>query len=96
MAIGAIALTPLGVIVLLVVDQSLAQLIVGLFLLLATSNMLFSRAFHLGVGPTRSTATGAVSRFAGGVCGIFGPPAMIYLLSETWTHAEHAPMQLSS
>jgi hypothetical protein len=50
MAIGAIALTPLGVMVLLVVDQSLAQLIVGLFLLLATAYMLSGRPVHLGVG----------------------------------------------
>jgi uncharacterized protein len=82
MAIGAIALSPLGVMVLLVVDQSLAQLIVGLFLLLATSYMLFSKAFRLGAGPARSVGAGAVSGFAGGVCGIFGPPAMIYLLGR--------------
>jgi uncharacterized membrane protein YfcA len=83
MAIGAIALTPLGVTVLLVIDQSLAQLMVGVFLLLATSNMLFGKAFRLGAGPASSVAAGAVSGFAGGVCGIFGPPAMIYLLGRT-------------
>ena len=82
MAIGALALTPLGVMVLLVVDQSLAQLIVGLFLLLATSYMLFSKAFRLGAGPARSVGAGPASGFAGGVCGIFGPPAMIYLLGR--------------
>lgn len=82
MAIGAIALTPLGVMVLLVVNQSLAQLLVGLFLLLATSNMLFRKAFRLGAGPAWSVGAGAVSGFAGGVCGIFGPPAMIYLLGR--------------
>jgi uncharacterized membrane protein YfcA len=82
MAVGAIALTPLGVMVILVVDQSLAQVIVGLFLLLATSHMLFSKAFQIGAGPARSVGAGAVSGFAGGVCGIFGPPAMIYLLGR--------------
>ncbi len=82
MAIGAVALTPLGVMVLLVVDQSLAQLIVGVFLLLASLHMLFSKAFRLGSGPARSVGAGAVSGFVGGVCGIFGPPAMIYLLGR--------------
>jgi uncharacterized membrane protein YfcA len=82
MTIGAIVMSPLGVMVLLVVDQSLAQLVVGLFLLLATSYMLFSTAFRLGAGPARSVGAGAVCGFAGGVCGIFGPPAMIYLLGR--------------
>ncbi|AYD00376.1 sulfite exporter TauE/SafE family protein [Neorhizobium sp. NCHU2750] len=82
MSVGAMALSPLGVMVLLIVDQSLAQLIVGLFLLLTTGHMLLSTAFRLGTGPARSVAAGAVSGFAGGVCGIFGPPAMIYLLGR--------------
>jgi uncharacterized membrane protein YfcA len=82
MAIGAIALTPLGVMVLLVVNQALAQLIVGLFLLLTTSHMLFGKTFRLGAGPAPSVTAGAVSGFVGGVCGIFGPPAMIYLLGR--------------
>lgn len=77
-------MTPKGVsaIALLVVDQSLAQLIVGLFLLLATAYMLSGRPVHLGVGPARTMGAGAVSGFLGGVCGIFGPAAMIYLLGR--------------
>src|SRR5262249_33762331 len=30
--------------------------------------------------PIRTTGAGALSGLAGGLCGIFGPPAMIYLL----------------
>lgn len=83
MALGAIALSPVGVAVLLVVDQTRAQLILGAILLAATSYMLFGKGFNIGGGPIRSVGAGAVSGFAGGLCGMFGPPAMIYLLGRS-------------
>jgi uncharacterized membrane protein YfcA len=80
MALGAVALSLVGVAVLLVIDQRQAQLIVGCIVWAATSYMLFGKGFSIGDGPVRSVGAGAVSGFAGGLCGIFGPPAMIYLL----------------
>lgn len=82
MTAGAAALSPLGVMALLVVDQTKAQMIKGLFLLIATSHMLFAKGLRLGRGPARGAVAGAVAGFVGGVSGIFGPPAMIYLLGR--------------
>ena len=80
MTLGAAALSPVGVAVLLVIDQRQAQLVVGCIVLAATSYMLFGKGIDVDDRPMRSVGAGAVSGFAGGLCGIFGPPAMIYLL----------------
>jgi uncharacterized protein len=82
MALGAAILSPLGVVTLLVVDQTVAQAIVGAFLLITTSYLLFGGGVKLGSGSGRSIVAGAASGFAGGACGIFGPPAMVYLLGR--------------
>ncbi|WP_448950651.1 sulfite exporter TauE/SafE family protein [Labrys neptuniae] len=82
MALGAVAASPLGVLGLLFASPMQAQFAMGLILLAAASYLLLNRRFRLV--PTRlgSLAAGSVSGFAGGLCGIFGPPAMIYLLGR--------------
>ena len=83
MAVGAVALTPVGVTLLLVADQMQTQLAMGLILMAAASYMLFNRNFRMSAAPIASVGAGAISGFAGGLCGIFGPPAMIYLLGRS-------------
>jgi hypothetical protein len=82
MAVGAVAASPIGVAILLVADQAHSQLIVGVVLFAAVSYMIFRRGFHIAASPAKSIGAGAASGFAGGICGIFGPPAMIYLLGR--------------
>ena len=83
MAAGAIALTPVGAAFLLVADRAHSQLVLGVILLAAVSFMFFAQGFRIQATPAKSVAAGAISGFAGGVCGIFGPPAMIYLLGAS-------------
>jgi uncharacterized protein len=83
MTVGAIALTPIGVALLLVADQMQTQLLMGLMLMAAASYMLFKRNFRMSPAPIVSVGAGAISGFSGGICGIFGPPAMIYLVGRS-------------
>jgi uncharacterized membrane protein YfcA len=55
----------------------------GSILMAAASYMLFKRNFCMSAAPIMSIGAGAVSGLAGGLCGIFGPPAMIYLLGRS-------------
>jgi len=83
MAVGAVALSPVGVALLLVADPMQTQLIMGFILMAAASYMLLKRSFRISAAPIMSIAAGAMSGLAGGLCGIFGPPAMIYLLGRS-------------
>jgi len=82
MALGAVALTPIGVALLLIADATQMELVIGLMLMAAASSMLLRQNLRLRAAPLMSIGAGAVSGLAGGVCGIFGPPAMIYLLGR--------------
>jgi len=82
MAVGAIALSPAGVALLLIVDPVQSQLIMGIMLLAAVTYMIFKRDFRIGATPVKSIVAGAASGLAGGLCGLFGPPAMIYLVAR--------------
>jgi uncharacterized membrane protein YfcA len=82
MAVGAVALSPIGVALLLIADPAQSQLIMGVVLLAAVTYMIFKRGFRIGATPLKSIAAGAASGLAGGLCGLFGPPAMIYLLAR--------------
>ncbi|MCB8879572.1 sulfite exporter TauE/SafE family protein [Acidisoma cellulosilytica] len=82
MALGAAALSPVGVILLLMVPARDVMAILGLVLIAATSYLLLGPRLHLAGGAGQSLIAGAVSGLAGGICGIFGPPAMIYLLGR--------------
>jgi len=82
MTTGALALSPLGVAVLLLIDPWWAQFLVGTILLAITSYMLFGEGFKIDSKPIWSVSAGAVAGFTGGLCGIFGPPAMIYLIGR--------------
>jgi uncharacterized membrane protein YfcA len=79
MAVGALALSPAGVALLLVADPAEAQLVLGVVLLAAVSFMALKPGFRIRATPLNAIAAGAVSGLAGGLCGIFGPPAMVYL-----------------
>jgi len=83
MAVGAVALTPIGVALLLIADATQMELVIGLMLIAAASCMPLNRNVRLSAAPLMSIGAGAVSGLAGGVCGIFGPPAMIYLLGRS-------------
>lgn len=82
MTIGALLLSPLGVAVLLVADPMQSQLILGVILLAAVSMMAFRPGLRFVASRINAVLAGAASGFAGGLCGIFGPPAMIYLLGR--------------
>ena len=83
MSVGALALTPVGVALLLVADATQIELVMGVILMAAASYMLRQRSFRMSGAPLMSVGAGAVSGLAGGLCGIFGPPALIYLLGRS-------------
>jgi uncharacterized protein len=82
MGIGALAASPFGVAILLVAEPMDSQLILGTVLLAAVSTMILRPGFHFHTTRLNGVLAGAASGFAGGVCGIYGPPAMIYLLGR--------------
>lgn len=82
MALGAAALSPVGVALLVIADAARSQLALGLVLVAAVSLMAFRPGLRLRSTPLNGITAGAVSGFAGGLCGIFGPPAMIYLIGR--------------
>jgi uncharacterized protein len=83
MTVGAIALSPAGVAFLVVADQKQTQFIMGLILMAAASYMLINRRFRMSASPIMSIGAGAVSGLSGGMSGMFGPPAMIYLVGRS-------------
>jgi uncharacterized membrane protein YfcA len=83
MVAGAIALSPVGVAVLVVADQAHSQFALGAILLAAVSYMVLRPDFRIRTTPINSVGAGAVSGFAGGICGMFGPPAMVYLIGRS-------------
>jgi uncharacterized protein len=83
MALGAIVCTPIGVALLRVVNSLHIQLVMESILLAAASSTLGKQGLRLSATPLNSLAAGAVSGLSGGLCGIFGPPAMIYLLGRS-------------
>lgn len=83
MAMGAIALSPIGVAFLLVASQMQTQFFMGLVLMAAATYMLINRSFRISNSPLMSIGAGAISGLSGGITGIFGPPAMIYLVGRS-------------
>lgn len=83
MAIGAMTLSPIGVALLLVASQTQTQFIMGSVLMAAATYMLINRNFRMSASPLLSICAGAVSGLSGGISGIFGPPAMIYLVGRS-------------
>lgn len=83
MSLGAIAGSPIGVMVLVAIDQASARIIVGSLLLAATSYMLLGKELRVSGGRLQSVAAGIAAGFAGGVCGIFGPLAILYLVGRS-------------
>jgi uncharacterized membrane protein YfcA len=83
MTIGAVASSPVGVAFLVLADQRHIQFVMGLILIGAATYMLINRNFRMSASPVMSIGAGAVSGLAGGISGIFGPPAMIYLVGRS-------------
>lgn len=82
MGIGGLAASPFGVAILLVAEPMDSQLILGVVLLTAVSIMILRPSLHFHTTRLNGILAGAASGFAGGICGIYGPPAMIYLLGR--------------
>ena len=82
MALGALLASPLGVAILLIARPMQSQLILGVILLAAVTLMIARPGLRLRTTRLNGILAGAASGFAGGVCGIYGPPAMIYLLGR--------------
>ena len=82
MGLGAAALSPVGVAILRFSNREVLELLLGAILLGATSALLFGRGLRFGSGRRVALAAGGASGLAGGICGIFGPAAMIYLLGR--------------
>ena len=83
MSLGAIAGSPVGVMVLVAIDQTTARIIVGSLLLAATAYLLLGRKFQVSGGLLQSVGAGVAAGFAGGVCGIFGLLAILYLIGRS-------------
>jgi uncharacterized protein len=82
MALGAGLLSPVGVAILRIADKRLLECLLGLILLAATSALLSGRKPRFGAGRRAALLAGGTAGLAGGICGIFGPPAMIYFLGR--------------
>jgi len=82
MGLGALAASPFGVAILLVAKPMQSQFVLGVVLLAAVSAMVLRPGLHFRATPRNGILAGAASGFAGGICGIYGPPAMIYLLGR--------------
>jgi uncharacterized membrane protein YfcA len=83
MGTGAAALSPVGVALLRVADEAQAQLAVGAILVAAVSLMILRPSLRFRGSPAGDMAAGAVAGLAGGLCGIFGPPATLYLIGRS-------------
>jgi uncharacterized protein len=59
-----------------------SQLVLGIVLFAAASLMILRPGLHFHATRLNGILAGAASGFAGGICGIYGPPAMIYLLGR--------------
>ena len=53
-----------------------------LLLLLIVSHMLLQQQFRVASSPRNSLLAGSAAGFAGGLCGMLGPPAVAYLLGR--------------
>jgi uncharacterized membrane protein YfcA len=82
MGLGALAASPFGVAILLVAEPLQSQLILGLVLLATVTTMILRPGLSFASTRRNGILAGAASGFAGGICGIYGPPAMIYLLGR--------------
>jgi uncharacterized protein len=82
MGLGALAASPFGVALLLVAEPMDSQLILGIVLLAAVSTMILRPGLHFHATRLNGVLAGVASGFVGGICGIYGPPAMIYLLGR--------------
>jgi uncharacterized protein len=82
MGLGAVAASPFGVAILLVAKPMQSQLVLGIVMLAAVSVMILRPGLHFRTTPRNGILAGAASGFAGGICGIYGPPAMLYLLGR--------------
>ena len=82
MGVGALAASPFGVAILLVAKPMDSQLILGTVLLAVVSTMILRPGLQIRASWLNGVLAGVASGFAGGICGIYGPPAMIYLLGR--------------
>lgn len=82
MGLGALVASPIGVFGLLIASPMHAQLAMGIILLAAAAYLLVNHRARFRPGRVGSVVAGSASGLAGGLCGISGPPAMIYLLGR--------------
>lgn len=82
MAAGAAALSPAGLALLVILAPEKLEFIMGLVLLAGTSALLTGSLLRFSGRPWQSLTAGAIAGLAGGMSGIFGPPAMLYLLGR--------------
>jgi uncharacterized membrane protein YfcA len=80
MGLGALVASPFGVALLLVAAPMQSQFILGTVLLIAVSVMILKPGLRFSATRRKGLLAGAASGLAGGICGIYGPPAMVYLL----------------
>ena len=83
MALGAALLSPLGILVLLITDKEIMQLAIGILMLILTLRMLLDYQPPFTASKRNSIIFGGVSGALGGAVGLYGPPAILYLLSAS-------------
>jgi len=82
MALGALLSSPCGLILLLHMPPHLTQAAIGTLSLAAVGALSVRPGWRFAGGWPQSLAAGAAAGLVGGLSGIFGPPAMIYLLGR--------------
>jgi len=80
MGASAVVFTPVGVLVLRLAPERMLMLIVSCFLIAVTLFNLLVGSFTFRESRRNSVVAGGLSGLTGGAVGLYGPPAMIYLL----------------
>ncbi len=83
MSLGACIASPIGIIILLAVDRSIVQLSIGVFIIILVVRMIMKYEFIFVANTLRSFVVGSISGMIGGALGLYGPPAVLYLLGVT-------------
>ncbi len=90
---GAVALTPLGAIVLIHIPADLARVGIAIVIALAAILLLRSKGTRPAPGDAATVAVGGVAGLLNGAFGISGPPiALFFLGTERGAHVSRASM----
>jgi uncharacterized membrane protein YfcA len=81
MGLGALIGSPVGIAALSYAEPAALRKCVGALILLAAVYFLLKPSFRVPNRPLFAAVSGTISGVLGGAAGLYGPPALIYLLS---------------